>query len=78
MTTSWAHAVRGDWPRAGRTNAGGAVLAAIALLAAPWLAVSAACGRWWIGSPDERGLAGAALGVVALTLADWMYRLMSG
>lgn len=78
MTTSWAHAVRGDWLDAGRTNAGGAVLAAIALLGGPWLAISAASGRWWIGAPDERSLAGAALGVVALTLADWIYRLWSG
>lgn len=70
--------MRGEWLGAGRSNAGGAALAAIALLAAPWLAISAARGRWWIGAPSERSMAGAALGVVALTLADWMYRLWSG
>ncbi|HVW38307.1 MAG TPA: DUF2752 domain-containing protein [Pirellulales bacterium] len=78
MTTSWSHAVRGHWLQACGTNAGGAALAAIALLAAPWLGVSAVCGRWWIGAPSDWGLACGALCVVAVTLIDWIYRLYSG
>jgi hypothetical protein len=78
MTTSWAHAVRGHWLRAAKTNAGGAVLAAAAMLAGPWLLISAARGAWWIAAPNDRLLAACAVGVVAITLVDWIYRLRSG
>ena len=78
MTTAWSHAVRGHWLQAGRANAGGVALAACAMLAAPWLLISAARGRWWIGAPSEGSLACLGVGVAALTLADWAYRLWSG
>ena len=54
------------------------MLAAIALLAAPWLTISAARGRWWIGAPSDWNIAWTALSVAGLTLADWAYRLWSG
>ncbi|HVX63121.1 MAG TPA: DUF2752 domain-containing protein [Pirellulales bacterium] len=78
MTTSWAHAVRGQWLSAGRSNAGGAVLAAIAMLAGPWLLVSAVRGRWLFVEPNDRVLAGLAVVVAAITLADWAFRLWRG
>jgi hypothetical protein len=78
MTTSWAHAVRGHWLRAAESNAGGAVLAAAAMLAGPWLLISAARGAWWIGAPNDRALAVCAVGVVAITLIDWICRLRGG
>jgi hypothetical protein len=78
MTTSWAHAVRGQWLSAGRSNVGGAVLAAIAMLAGPWLLVSAVRGRWLFVEPNDRVLAGLAVVVAAITLADWAFRLWRG
>jgi hypothetical protein len=78
MTTSWAHAVRGHWLRSAQSNAGGAVLAAMAMVSAPWLLGSAGRGRWLLVAPSERVLAGAAVTVAGITLADWIYRLWQG
>ncbi|HET6884185.1 MAG TPA: DUF2752 domain-containing protein [Pirellulales bacterium] len=75
MTTSWSHAVRGQWIKAVRANAGGALLAATAMVATPWLLVSAVRGRWLWGRPGDRALAIVACVLIAATLLDWMYRL---
>jgi hypothetical protein len=78
MTTSWAHAVRGDWSAALRSNTGGALLAGVAALSGVWLLASAAAGRWLTRLPSERALLGLALGWVAVTLIDWICRLSFG
>lgn len=78
MTTSWAYAVRGKWGRAVEASAGGALLAAIALVAVPWLGVSAGRGRWLGGLPGDRTLAAVAVAVVIVTLVDWLCRLAAG
>lgn len=78
MTTAWSHALRGQWPSAFRANAGGALLAAWALLAAPWMLASAARGRWIVRPPAEWMVAAAALVVVGVTLVDWYVRLRAG
>lgn len=78
MTTSWAHAVRGHWLQAAKANSGGALLAAITMLAVPWLLLSAVCGRWLTRPPSDRELAGLAVGVVTITILDWIYRLSAG
>ena len=75
MTTSWSHAVRGQWLQAIGCNAGGALLAAMAMVAGPWLLVSAMRGRWLVGRPGDRTLALIASAVIATTLFDWVYRL---
>lgn len=75
MTTSWSHAVRGHWIAAIRANAGGALLAATAMLAAPWLLLSAVRGRWLFGRPGDRTMAAVACVLIAATLLDWIYRL---
>lgn len=75
MTTSWSHAVRGQWGAAFRANAGGALLAAVAMLAAPWLLLSAIRGKWLFGRPGDRTLAVVACVMIAATLLDWVYRL---
>ncbi|HEV3338930.1 MAG TPA: DUF2752 domain-containing protein [Pirellulales bacterium] len=75
MTTSWSHAVRGQWLQAIGCNAGGALLAATAMLAGPWLLASAGCGRWLMGRPGDRTLAVFATALIAVTLFDWAYRL---
>lgn len=78
MTTAWARAARGQLGRALRANAGGALLAVAAILAVPWLAVSAALGRWALRPPPGHWIAiGTSLaGIVVLT--QWLVRLTSG
>lgn len=79
MTTAWSHAVRGHWLRAAECNAGGAVLAAVAMLVGPWLLVAAARGKWFLaGPPPEWALAALALGFLAITFIDWFVRLYAG
>jgi hypothetical protein len=75
MTTSWSHAVRGQWLHAIGSNVGGALLAAMAMVAGPWLLVSATRGRWLVGRPGDRTLAVIASAVIVITLFDWVYRL---
>ena len=77
MTTSWAHAVRGQLFRALRANVGGALLAVFDLAAIPWLWISAWRGRWVGWTPG--GTAGAWIsgGLLAVTLVDWIVRLCS-
>jgi hypothetical protein len=47
----------------------------MAMLAGPWLFVSAMRGRWLVGRPDDRTLAVIATAVIATALFDWVYRL---
>jgi hypothetical protein len=75
MTTSWSHAVRGQWVQAIGSNAAGALLAAMAMVAGPWLLVSATRGRWFLGRPGDGTLAVLAGAVIAIALFDWIYRL---
>jgi hypothetical protein len=75
MTTAWSHAVHGHWLTAIGSNAGGALLAATAMVAAPWLLFSAARARWLLGRPGDRAWAALASLLIAVTLLDWFYRL---
>lgn len=76
MTTSWSHAVRGQWLASLRSNAGGAALAAAAMAIAPWLLASAGLGRWLVRPPSDRTIAVTAVGFIVVTLIDWIYRLV--
>jgi Protein of unknown function (DUF2752) len=78
MTTSWAWLVRGNAVRAAKANVGGTLLAAAALVAAPWLLVSAIRGRWLVTPPGDGVLAVMAIVVVVITLIDWGLRLATG
>jgi len=78
MTTSWAWLVRGNVVRAAQANVGGTMLAAAALVAAPWLLVSATRGRWLVTPPGDGVLVVAAIVVVVVTLIDWGLRLAAG
>lgn len=75
MTTSWAEMMHGRPLEAFRTNAGGALLALVALAATPWLLLSALAGRWLGPLPGDRALVMGALAVLAVTLLDWARRL---
>jgi hypothetical protein len=77
MTTSWSHAMRGQFGQALAANVGGLTLALVALAAAPWCVASACVGRWLVGRPSDRVLAGGALLIAAMTLADWAIRLLA-
>lgn len=74
MTTSWSLLLRGRLLAAIRANAGGVILAIAALVAAPWLLISAALGRWIVRSPNEFELFLFLLGWLAVTLANWGFR----
>ena len=74
MTTSWAYVTRGHWHLAVQTNAGGALLAVLALVTAPTLLAVAIRGRvprvvWW-----EAAALRVAVVVAAVTLVDWWRR----
>jgi hypothetical protein len=47
----------------------------MAMMAGPWLLVSAARGRWLMARPSDRLVAVVATAVIAITLLDWLYRL---
>ena len=78
MTTSWAHLVRGEGADAFRANAAGALLALAAMLATPWLLLSAAAGRWVGWAPRGMPLAVAAVLAFGIMLLDWVRRLFAG
>ena len=75
MTTAWAYAMHGHWLFAFRANAGGALLALAAMLAAVWFLGSAVLGRWLFRPPSPKwiGLGASAVGLI--TLAQWLVRL---
>ena len=77
MTTAWAYAVRGRIREAVTANAGGAAACGLAVLAGPWLVVSAARGRWlWIRPTLRLGL-GMGTALAVLTVLDWTRRLVT-
>jgi len=79
MTTSWAHVVRGQFPSAVRANAGGTLLALVAIVGVPWTLISAVRGRLMAGRlPVDRILIALAIVVSVVTLADWVRRLLGG
>jgi hypothetical protein len=71
MTTAWSHLVRGQLREASAANLGGAILAVTALVAAPWLILSAACGRWLFVRPTEIRLIVYAAVLAAVIFLDW-------
>ena len=78
MTTSWAHLVRGQLPSALRANVGGTLLGLLALLATPWLLISAVRGYWLGMVPNTVILAWILTSVVTVTLIDWSVRMLTG
>ena len=78
MTTSWAHLVRGQPIGALGANVGGALLATLAVVSVPWLAASAARGRWLGWAPNSIVMAWVGLAILLVTLIDWGIRLAAG
>lgn len=76
MTTSWAHAVRGELPSALTANAGGTILALIAAVGVPWTLTSAARGQLIGGRYVETVLITLAVVAASVTMLDWLVRLI--
>jgi hypothetical protein len=77
MTTSWAWLLRGELGNALAANAGGTLLAGLCLVGAAWLLVSAVCGRWFGGRPNEWVMAGIAGMVSLVTAGQWLWRMLT-
>jgi hypothetical protein len=78
MTTSWAYLVRGRLISALVANAGGTLLALVAMACGPWLIASGLWGRWLAGPPREGLTLGVGLVIVVVTLTQWTLRLSLG
>ena len=78
MTTAWAYLVRGEWVGAGRANLGGALLGLMAIVAVPWLLISAVSGKWLGLSPSAAAAKWVSIVILLVTLIDWAFRLLAG
>jgi hypothetical protein len=76
MTTAWSCLMHGEWLRAIQANAGGVMLFVFAAAACPWLAVSAAAGRWFIWRPNGKTFGYVSAVVLIVTLVQWCFRLL--
>lgn len=75
MTTAWAHVVRGQLIGALKANVGGTLLATLAVVAVPWLMLSAALGRWLGRAPKSIVVAWVGSAILLVTLIDWGVRM---
>lgn len=78
MTTAWAWLVRGQLRESLQANAGGTLLAALAVAGAPWLLLSALRGRWIGTRPNGTTLTWIAAVVLLVTMIQWGWRWMNG
>lgn len=78
MTTAWAYTVRGQLHKALGANVGGTLLALLAIVLVPWLAVTSIRGRWLFGRPRDMAIVIVAAVVLGVTLVDWCFRLWLG
>jgi hypothetical protein len=76
MTTSWAHLIRGEILNSFRVNAGGAILAVLAIAAIPWLVIAAIRGRAFAWTPRGNVVAWTGVVLLAVVLLQWGCRLI--
>jgi hypothetical protein len=76
MTTAWAYALHGEIFQSLQANTGGALLAMLAIVAAPVLLVTAIRGRRFAWLPGDRWSVWIASGLLAVVLVQWGYRLI--
>jgi hypothetical protein len=74
MTTSWSLFTKGRIASALQANAGGAILAAICLVASAWFLAAAALGRWPIATPQPLPVAIGAAAWLGLVILEWLVR----
>lgn len=77
MTTSWALATRGEFAEAARANAGGLLLAIIALAFFPASCYFLALGRGTRGNWFSTLLAASLTTAMALSIVQWLIRVLS-
>ena len=51
-----------------------ALLAVAAIVAGPWMLISGLRGRWFLGCPNEMVVACLGVGIVMITIVDWVFR----
>lgn len=78
MTTAWAYAVRGEAPAALRANAGGTLLCGFVAGGSMWALASSLAGRWVLGRPSAHWLLWIGSGWLAITILDWVQKLVAG
>ena len=66
--------MRGQVVQAAQSNAGGTLLALLAMFTGPWLIVSTICGKWVVVQPHDLVIGGIGVVVIAVTLVDWIIR----
>jgi hypothetical protein len=74
MTTSWSHFTRGDWQQSVATSLGGFLFALFAV----WIAFLALRTLFTAQLPGDRTqsmIAVTAIGIFAVSLLQWLYRL---
>jgi hypothetical protein len=76
MTTAWAWLTRGQLIAAFQANAGGAALAILAGGSIPWLLAAAVRGRRPAWTPSVGTMMWTGLGLVVITLVQWVWRLL--
>jgi hypothetical protein len=76
MTTAWAHLMHGGVLASLRTNAGGTLLALLAIAAAPWSLAAAIRGRYFVWTPDGRWVTWTLGGIGAIVVLQWGCRLI--
>lgn len=76
MTTSWTYLMHAQPWAALQANIGGVLLALPALLAVPWLLLSAALGRDLTRRPGEMIWLLGTLAIASITLGQWTWRMM--
>jgi hypothetical protein len=78
MTTSWAHATRGEFRAAVVASGGGTVLLALTALAAGWAIASAIAARYLGGRPTGPVLLTIGSAILVVTVLDWLRRIATG
>ena len=76
MTTSWVHLVRGELTASLVSNAGGTLLAVLAVIVGIWAVTGAVRGQYLGGLPRRGVMVTTFLVVVAVTLAQWIWRIV--
>ena len=75
MTTAWSLAVKGNWVASAQTNAGGFLMAILALPASIWLLGSSWNGRWVIRQPNPLLISGIFAAMIAAAMIQWALRV---
>jgi hypothetical protein len=77
MTTAFTWTVRGRLDRAIAANSGGTLLAVLGIMFSPWCLIGAARAKWFLWKPREGVIITLALLILAVTLLDWGFRLLT-